>query len=262
MKSALRLALVFSALASAAAWADVPASLSADIPAQGLGTLTFSGGSGEAKIGASSDDAVHLRLTLKQQEHSFFGLFHWYSEASTRDLKAAQLVTHQQGAGLTVSLAYPGGDEPSDVMEEWTVQVPARFAVDARMMYGELVVKDVIGGVHGELHAGEAKIEVPSGPVTAHVRYGRLHVVSAAAAPGDIHVSSGHGIAVLSWNGRYFGPLEQEGFWSHIHLIGNQVDQHGGGADKMDVRVSFGAADLRIGPLGEDKTYRDLFSDD
>ena len=104
-------------------------------------------------------------------------------------------------------------------------------------------------------------IDTPRGPLTARVTYGRLHVASEDGKPGSIKLASDHGLAALSWDGKYFGPVETHGFWGSLHLVGNSIQEKGAGRDDMDLHVDYGETDLRIGPLGDEKTYRDLFSE-
>jgi len=92
-----------------------------------------------------------------------------------------------------------------------------------------------------------------------------LHVISDAAEPRDVMVKSTFGLAILSLHGQYYGPPpeQDDGFWSHLHMLGNTVAQHAGGKDDMDLKVTAGLADLRVGPLGDDKEVRrDMFTDD
>jgi len=94
---------------------------------------------------------------------------------------------------------------------------------------------------------------------------GRLHVISDATEPHDVTVKSTFGLAVLSLGGQYYGPPpdKDDGFWSHLHMLGNTVVQHGAGKDDADLKVTAGLADVRFGPLGDDKEVRrDIFTED
>jgi outer membrane murein-binding lipoprotein Lpp len=255
----LAAALLSLALLSGCSAAAPLSNLTADIPADGVDRLSFDAGDGEAQLKASDDDAIHVHLELRQQTHSLLWLVHWYSVGGSRDLKGAVLQPRHDGHSLALSVVYPDGDHPGDVDEKWIISVPARLAVDADMHAGELAIRQLSGGVHANLEAGELVIEAPRGALSASVTYGRLHVISATSQPGSIGVSSTHGLAVLDWDGRYFGPAEEHGFWGSIHLGGNSVAQHGNGDDDIDLRVQYGEADLRIGAPGDVKTYRDLF---
>ncbi len=61
------------------------------------------------------------------------------------------------------------------------------------------------------------------------MHYGRLHVISASSTPGVLDVMADHGLAVMDWNGKYFGPPETHGFMSHVHLFGNDLVERGEG---------------------------------
>jgi hypothetical protein len=250
--------LLFCALALPA-WGHTQNPLGMELPAADVDRLALTAGNGETELKASADDKIHLHLELKQQQHSLFWLFHWFSESGARDLQGAVLQTRRDGRSLAVSVAYPDGDQPSDIKERWIISLPARIAVSAEMNAGELLVRDLSGGVQAKLEAGDLEIEAAQGPLTATVHYGRLHVITASEQPGAISVSASHGLAAVDWDGKYFGPPEKHGFWDHIHLGGNSVEQHGKGADDVKLHVQYGEADLRIGAVGEVKDYRDLF---
>lgn len=260
MKMLLHLMLYASLLAAGSAWGAAPAPLTADMPAAGIGSVTVAGSAGEMRIMPSTDDRVHVQLALEQQQHSFLWLYYWLSGDTSRDLKGAVLKTERHGDGLSLSLAYPSGESHSDVQERWTVNLPARLLVSAEMQEGEIAIKGMQGGVKAHLNAGETVIQDSVGDVQAGVTYGRLHVISDSAKPGIITLTSGHGLAVMDWNGKYYGPPETHGFMSHVHLFGNDLAEHGGGTDNLDLSVHYGEVDLRIGQIGDVQDYRDLFA--
>lgn len=260
MKTLLHACLCLSLLLAGSAWAADPAPLTAEAPAAGIGSVMVTGSAGEMQIAPSTDDKVHVQLALEQQEHSFLWLYYWLSGDTSRDLKGAVLKTDRHGDGLSLSLVYPSGDSHSDVQERWTVSLPAKLLVDAEMQEGQIVIKGMQGGVKTNLNAGETVIQDGMGDVQASVTYGRLHVISDSAKPGILTLTSGHGLAVMDWNGKYFGPPETHGFMSHVHLFGNELAERGGGTDNMDLSVHYGEVDLRIGSLGDVQDYRDLFT--
>ena len=234
-----------------------PAPLSADLPAAGLTRLNFTGVNGEASIGVSPDEAVHAQLDLEQQNTSFLWVFRWMSDSTARDLAGARLVAALQGGTLSLSLAYPSGQLHEDVKQKWTVLVPARFAVDAAMGAGRLAIRGVGGGVTATLDAGEISIHVPGGPLKAGLRAGRVHAISDTAQPGKLSVKSTFGLAALSLNGNLHAPPP-----SSFHFFGNSELQQAGGKDDMELKVFAGEADLRVGPVGDDKGYKGLFDDE
>lgn len=243
-------------LAASGARAATPAPFKADVPAAGLTQLKFTGVDGEAEIGVSPDDAVHVKLDLEQQKVSFLWLFRWMSDSTVRDLAGAHLVVALHGGTLNLSVAYPSGDLHEDVKQEWTVQVPARFMVDAAMSKGRLALRGVAGGITARLEAGDITIHMPGGSLMASVGAGRLHVISDTAQPGRLSVKSTFGLAALSFNGKLYAPPP-----SSFHFFGNSESQQARGKDDMDLKVTAGEADLRIGPVGDDMGYKGLFDD-
>jgi len=255
--NALRTLALLSVLAAAQVHAATPDALSADVLAAGLTHLTFAAGSGEAKLTASADEAVHVQLDLEQQQKSFLWLFRWMSDATAHDLAGARLQQERSGDGLSVSLIYPSGDSHSDVKQKWTISVPARFALDAAMDAGRLVIRGVGGGVAARLGAGDLTIHVTGGSLKASVGAGRVHVISDTVQPGKLSVKSTLGLAALSFDGKLYAPPP-----SAFHFFGNSELQQAGGKDDMDLKVTAGEADLRVGPVGVDKDYQGLFDDD
>lgn len=260
MKTFLRACIYMALLTAGSAWAADHAPLTADMPATGIASVMVTASAGEMQIAPSTDNKVHVKLALEQQEHNFLWLYYWLSGDTSRDLKGAVLKTERHGDGLSLSLVYPSGVTHSDVQEKWTVSLPAKLLVDAEMQEGEIVIKGMQGGVKSHLDAGQTVIQEGVGDVQASVTYGRLHVISDSTKPGILTITSGHGLAVLDWNGKYYGPPEEHGFMSHVHLFGNDLVERGGGTDNMDLKVHYGEVDLRIGALGDVQDYRSAFT--
>jgi hypothetical protein len=235
-----------------------PIDVKADIAAAGVQRLVLDGSAGKAHISVSPDDQVHVQLELKQDQRRILGVS-FMSESTTQDLAAVKVGQQRDGDALKLSTAYPSGGTHSDVKEDWNVQVPARFGVEAEMTAGRMVIEGVTGGVKTTLSAGETVIHVPSGPVYGRMSAGRLHVISDSAQPGKLSIKSTFGLAILDLQGTYYGPPEQHG---GFHMFGNSVHQQSSGKDDMDLKVTAGLADLRVGPQGDEKEYRDLFSDE
>jgi hypothetical protein len=234
-----------------------PIDVKADIAGSGVQRLALDGGAGEAHISVSSDEQVHVQLELKQDQRRILGVS-FMSDSTTQDLAAVKVAQQRDGDTLKLSVGYPSGGSHSDVKEKWEVQVPARFGVEADMTAGRMAITGVTGGVKTQLSAGETVIHVPSGPVYGRMGAGRLHVVSDTGQPGALSIKSTFGLAILDLQGTYYGPPEQHGGFK---LFGNSVRQQGSGKEDYDLKVTAGLADLRIGPQGDEKEYRDLFSD-
>lgn len=243
-----------------------PVTVKTDIPAAGIQHLVFESTAGEAKIGVSPDDAIHATLKMQPEERRVLGI-PLDAQATIKDVEATKVGQDRKGDILTLTAAFPSGsDHNSDVKQEWEVLVPARLSVDASMKEGRLKIDGVAGGVKAQLAAGEVVIHVPGGPIYGRLSAGRLHVISDAEQPRELMLKSTFGLAVLSLGGQYYGPPpddQQQGFFAHLHMFGNTLSQHGNGKDDVDLKVTAGLADLRFGPLGDDKEVRrDVFKDD
>jgi hypothetical protein len=86
---------------------------------------------------------------------------------------------------------------------------------------------------------------------------GRLHVISDTTQPGKLVVKSTFGLAALSFDGKLYAPPP-----SSFRFFGNSEHQQAAGKDDIDLKVTAGEADLRVGPVGDYKDYRGLFDDD
>lgn len=236
--------------------------LTADVPAVGTERVAFTAGGGEMRITPSGDEAIHVRLELQQNERRILWVYHWMSGTTARDLEGATLILDRHDGALSLRLGYPGGASHDDVQQKWVIQVPARLAVSAWQQAGELKVKGMQAGVTAHLNYGDLEILDTRGPLQASITAGRLHAISASAQPGTIRVGSSFGLGILSLNGKYYGPPECHQFWCSIHLTGNTEEQRAGGKDDMDLSATFGLADLRVGPLGDEQPYRREFAED
>lgn len=247
------------ALASVAAWGDDPARLTADAASAGLQQVDFIAHTGEVVVQASKDDGVHVKLQLEQQQRSLLWLFHWMSDDTARDIAGATIKLDRTGNHMSVGLSYPSGDTHSDVKERWIVEIPAGLSLAAGLDAGRMVIDGMQGGVDASLSAGDLTIRSLKGPVRGRVSAGRLHVSSDTTQPGNISLGSTFGLAVLSLNGQYFGPPQKHGMLAGLHFFGNSIVHASGGKDDLDLQVTAGLVDLRVGPLGDEKTYRELF---
>lgn len=236
------IALLLLCAAPALAQADtgpVERTLNAVIPAATVKDLKLHVGVGEVHVSASSDDKVHVQVTLRQKEQEFLGFFHWVSNGTAADIAAASISQSQQSGSLSVGLNYKGSSDSDELKQEWDVQLPARLALDTEMKVGELGIRDVAGGVVANLNVGELSIEVPGGPLKAEVNVGEIRARSGSKDYGKIDLSSTIGEAVLIINGAHGGYHEHGG-------LGNSVSLDGKGREDMHLSVNIGEATLRI----------------
>lgn len=231
--------------------------LHAELASTGLTGFQVTGGAGEMLIGASSDGKIHVDLELRQQQKSLLWLFHWMSDDTTRDIMSASLQQVKQRDVLKLGLVYPSGDDRSDIQEHWVISLPAELLLAARMEAGRLVIEGMEGGIGAHLSAGDLTIRSPRGVVRASVGAGRLHVGSDTTTPGNITLDSIFGLAILSLDGQYYGPPEKHG---GLNFFGNSVVHSSGGKDDIELKVTAGLVDLRVGPLSDERIYRDAFS--
>lgn len=224
---------------AAAGAGPIERTLSAEIPAAGVKALKLHVGVGEVHISASSDDKVHVQVTLRQKEQEFLWFFHWVSKGTAADIAAAAISQDQEGDTLSLGLNYRGNTDSDQLKQEWELQLPARLALDADMKVGELDIKDVAGGVDAVLNVGELSIEVPRGSLKAQVNVGEIRARTASGDYGKIKLSSSIGEALLTVNGTHGGYHDHGG-------LGNSVTAEGKGHEDMDLSVNVGEVSLRI----------------
>lgn len=234
--AAFGLLLVVPALACAAG----SRTLTADIPANGINTLTLTAGVGEVRITPSNDDRVHVSVRLEQKSREFLWFFHWQSNTTTREIESAQLVQQRSGERLDLSLGSSSKLDTNQVKQHWMLQVPARLALALDMKVGQVTVQGVAGGVNVNLNVGEIDIDTPRGALNARVNVGQISATSASARHGPIDLSSDIGEAALFRDGKAVrGGGRHSGLGRRIHLPGS-------GSDSMKLSVNVGEVDLRL----------------
>lgn len=240
MKRLLSLILLCALPALVAAQTSGGRTLTANVPATQLTTLALTAGVGELRITPSSDDVVHLRVTLQQKSHQVLWFFRWQSRATVREIQSAQIQTQQSGGRLNVSLGTTGKLDTNQVKQNWEVQIPARMALSVDMKVGQVNVSGVAGGVKIVLNVGEIDLDTPGGPMSARVNVGQIRAKSGSHQLGTVDLASDIGEAVLFVNGR---PVRDSGRHSGL---GRRVHVAGSGPDNMNLSVNVGEVNLHI----------------
>ena len=203
--------------------------------------LPITAGVGELHIKPSTDDAVHVQVSLEQKSSEFLWFFHWQSRATAQEIQSAQITQQQQGQHLILSLTTPGKLNNDDVKQKWNVQVPARMAVDLNMKVGEATIEGVAGGVQATAERGRAGCRCAAWGFERQAQRGadqRHHRHHASRA--IFVLSSNIGEAVLYMHGKYISHAgEHSG-------LGRSVSLNGSGPDSMHLSVNIGEVDLRV----------------
>lgn len=241
MRRLIALILLCVLPALAAAQTSGGRTLATDVPAVKLTSVTLAVGVGELRVTPSSDDAVHVRVTLQQKSRQVLWFFHWQSRATTREIQSAQIQTTQSGGQLNVSLGTTGKLDTNQVKQNWDVQIPARMSLGVDMKVGQVNVSGVTGGVKIALNVGEIDLDTPSGPMSARVNVGQIRAKSGSRQLGSVDLASDIGEAVLFVNGK---QVRDSGRHSGL---GRRVHVAGSGPDNMDLSVNVGEVNLHIG---------------
>lgn len=240
MKRLIPLILLCLLPAFAAAQTAGDRTLTATVPAASLKTLFITAGVGELRVTPSSDDAVHIQVTLQQKSRQVLWFFHWQSRATAREIQSATIQTRQSGGQLNVALGTTGKLDTNQVKQNWLVQVPARLALALDMKVGQVNINGIAGGLDLNLNVGEIDMDTPRGPMSARVNVGQISATSASTQPGPINLSSDIGEAALFRDSK---AVRNRG--RHTGL-GRSIHVAGSGPDTMNLRVNVGEVDLHL----------------
>jgi len=247
MKSLFAALLLAAPLLARADDSAMPRVLNAEVSAAGINTLALEVGVGEMHITASSDDKVHVQVTLRRKEREFMWFFHWMDGGTSKEIAAAAILQKSSGDRLTLTVSYPREGDGSDMKQEWDVQLPARLKLDAVMAVGDCSIEGVAGGVGAKLNVGELNIDAPKGAIEASVDVGEIRAKSGTSQHGLIQLSSNIGDTVLVLKGTESGYHEHGG-------LGSSVSVDGSGPDTMQLKVNIGEVSLHITPPDDAKS--------
>lgn len=238
MANRLFIALCAALLLSigAAHAAESERTLTAEVPAADLQKVSLDVAVGEVRVEPSSDNAVHIKVTLKPHESGFW-FIKWQS--GDKDIAAAKLRHTVQDGTLDISLAIPDEDEDNHVKAEWVVQMPARLALASDVKVGEVHITGIGGGIRAHTKVGEMVIRVPHGSVTADVKIGELEISTAATDYKSIDASSSMGDVEIHGAGGDTTD-KSSGMGRHVALQGK-------GTDSFDLSADIGEVTLRFG---------------
>ena len=230
-------ALLAALVATGAALAD-SRELSGSTEAKGIKSLRLDSHVGAIVVTATTAEQITWKVRLDPDKDRG-----WFSSRKEAQLAVdgAKVRAVAAGDAWELELELPSGTGHDDVQEHWTVEVPARFALDLTSNVGEVRVEGLAGGIEAELNVGEVRIDVPRGDVRVKLNVGDVNVVSHTKSVGHAELSANVGSADLRIDGKH---IESESFFT----IGGSVSSSNPGEDDLDARVNVGEVSVRVEP--------------
>ena len=239
--AALLLLSVLPLAAQADSASAMPRVLTTEAAIAGINSVALDVGVGEMHVTASSDDKLHVQVTLRRKEREVMWFFHWVAGGTRDEIAAATIRQKTSGDRLMLSLDYPHSAGNDDMKQEWDVQVPPRLKVEATMEVGDLRIEGVEGGVGAKLNVGEVSIDVPKGAIDANVDVGEIRAKTATDRHGKIDLTTNIGDTVLIIQGSDSGYHDHSG-------LGSRISLEGSGPDAMRLKVNIGDVSLHVTP--------------
>jgi len=205
--------------------------LADEVPAAGIERLQLESGVGDVEIVASDRDTVALEVVLKPRRG---GIFSSMTRAE-REVDEARLeVTTDRG---TLSLSIASSSSERRFEERWSVQVPARLALDLTVGVGDVQVRGAAGGVTLESGVGDVLLGVAGGDVALEVGVGDVAVTAPADGYGRVDCSGGVGEGRVTVRGT---TVEGGGF------VGHSTTWKGDGPARLKLEVGVGDARVTL----------------
>lgn len=233
----IRSCLVIAALGASAAALAEPRELAGSAEAKGLTTLRLDAHVGSVEIRGTDADRISWKLKLEPDPDD--GWFMGGRKDAQAAVDGAKVRGAAAGEAWELELELPRGADFDDVEEHWTIEVPARFAVDLEANVGELRVDGVAGGVEVELNVGELRIAVLKGDVRASLNVGDMRIESKTKSLGRVKLEANVGDVGMRIAGR---SIET----NRSFPVGAGLTVGNDGEDDVEGRVNVGEITVRV----------------
>ncbi len=198
--------------------------------AAGVDKVQLDAGVGDIDItGVADGDEIVVSVELEPRRGGFFS-----------SLKKAQLEVDQATLRMDASrgvlrleIETDSGDRRFE--ENWTIEMPARLALDLDLGVGDVDIRSLGGAVSVDLGVGDVDAEGVSNDVTVDVGVGDATIRGPADAFGSVDGSGGVGDARLMVRGE---RIESSGF------VGHSAEWTGDG--EHTIEISLGVGDARV----------------
>jgi hypothetical protein len=180
----------------------------ASIDVTGANRISLHGRVAQVTIVPSTDDSVHVRLSLRSTDTE---------RLREKCIPGARLERTMADGTLALRLVQSGRDQCG---ETWNVAVPARLFVALEFTNAEVDASGIRGGLSATVSGtGKVTASVDSAPASVTMNVGDVHVVANRAAVGELLVESDVGRAELTLNGVRV-PVRKQGASSKIATRG------------------------------------------
>jgi len=229
MKRYWILALAMIVLA-APAWAGSPRILQGAVDAGNFETVRLDAGVGEITVVAvDALEKVTIEVSLKPRRGGFFS-----------SMKKAQIEVDEAELRMDVSkgvlrLEIETKSDDRHFEETWTIELPARLALDLDVGVGDVEVRGLAGSLTIDAGVGDIVAEGLSGNVSIDVGVGDATVRAASVHYGSVSGSGGVGDAKLTVHGK---SISSSGF------VGKSAKWTGDGEHVIEISMGVGDAEV------------------
>ena len=213
--------------------------------ADGIDRLELDGGNGSVEIVASDSETIEVELRVRFDRwprNAGRGALGWFLRSDYPDgdalVEAVKIEAEHSDNTLEIGVR-PRGKSREALVEDWRIRVPRRLALELDLASASVDVTGVEAGVQLRMGHGDAKIEVPRGPLDLRVTVGKIDARVREADVGYVSLRSQVGDTRLWLDGNRVRYTDPPG-------PGSEVVIEGDGPDDIDVRVRVGDAKLRV----------------
>lgn len=214
-----------------------PRELSGSTEAKGLTGLRLEAHVGSVEVRAT--DADKVSWTLKLEPDPDDGWFSGGRKDAQKAVDGAKVRAVAAGETWELEVELPRGADFDDVEEHWTIEVPARFALDLDANVGEVRVEGVSGGVEAELNVGDLRVAVLKGDVRAHLNVGDLRIESRTKSLGRVRLEANVGDVGMRIAGK---SIDNE----RSFPVGAGLSYRAEGEDDIEGKVNVGEVSVRV----------------
>ena len=129
---------------------------------------------------------------------------------------------------------------PQDCVAEWTVTLPRRVAVEAKVVSGHITVEGMSGGVIAEASAGDIRVTVSAGGVHLKTGVGSVELDYSGNTHGSVSARTRVGDIALTVNGRKLSHRGAPGSGDELRLDGDATNP-------IRLTVNVGDIAIRVG---------------
>jgi len=198
--------------------------------AAGVDKVQLDAGVGDIHVtGVGGGDEIVVSVELEPRRGGFFSSL----KKAQREVDEAVLRMDARRGVLRLEIETDSGDRRFE--ENWTIEMPARLALDLDLGVGDVDIRNLDGDLAVEVGVGDILAEGVSNDVTIDIGVGDATIRGSADDFGSVDGSGGVGDARLSVRGK---RIESSGF------VGHSAEWTGDG--EHTIEISLGVGDARV----------------